>query len=115
MVENIDQEMEYEIEERLTIAEKFAKGMFNGWIFVVSDTNKDIGEFDTFEEADSFAQNLCQSRINERLKVMDLARYYKQSVVNNAQMAGERDEIRLYPWYNYKGDEKFISVYPKKA
>ena len=114
----IDAEAEYEIEEQLSVAEQFEKGLLNCNRFGVyksSDLGSScVGIFSTFEEADKYARNLCQAYIDSRFTDRDCTRYYMHSVQNDAQLAAERGELRYYPWYDYKGHTSFISVSPSK-
>lgn len=112
-IERISPEAEYDVGERLSVAEKFLRGDYNGYKFVVRDTEKDIASFECFEKANEYARKVCQSRIDSRWEDRSTSRYYMTTVVNNPQKAIERDEIRHYPWYSYNGHNYYISVIPE--
>ena len=113
-IEQIDPNAEYEVKERISVAEMFERGLLACGRFAVRNTNKVVGYYTSFEDADNYARKLCQEMIDSRWNDRDCTRYYETSVRNDAQMAMERGEIRHYPWYNYQNHPHFIAVYPTK-
>ena len=113
-IEQIDPNAEYEVKERISVAEMFERGLLACERFAVCNTNKVVVYYTSFEDADNYARKLCQEMIDSRWNDRDCTRYYETSVRNDAQRAMERGEIRHYPWYNYQNHPHFIAVYPTK-
>ena len=113
-IEQIDPNAEYEVKERLSVAEMFERGLLACGRFAVCNTSKVVGYYTSFEDADNYARKLCQEMIDSRWNDRDCIRYYETSVRNDAQLAMEGGEIRHYPWYNYQNHPHFIAVYPTK-
>jgi len=114
----IDLEKEYDVEVVLSLAEEFERGLIKSTKFRVSKetyrTTNDHVYFDTFEEADKYAQELCQKLIDRRNlpTERDVRGYYYTSVRNNVQLAKEHRELRHYTWYDYKDHPHWVRVAP---
>lgn len=112
----IDAEKEYDVEIVLSLAEQFERGLIKTTKFRVSKetykTTNDHVYFDTFEEADKYAQELCQKLIDRRNlpTERDVKGYYYTSVRNNVQLAKEHRELRHYTWYDYKDHPHWVRV-----
>lgn len=112
----IDPETEYDVEVILSEAEQFERGLIKPTKFRVSmetyRTTREHRYFDSFEEADKYAQELCQRLIDRRNlpTERDVRGYYYSSVRNNAQLAKEHSELRHYTWYDYKDHPHWVRV-----
>lgn len=110
----IDPDKTYDVEQRISKAEAFERGLVKYESFVVcSESNRAISDkwyFDTFEEADKCAREVCQERIERRFSDRECRPYFNTSVCNDAQRALENGELRHYQWYNYDGHRCWINV-----
>ena len=110
----IKPDAEYEISKRLSVAEMYDQGLLDCERFAMCNTDRIVGYFDSFNNADACARNMCKKLIDSRFEDKSLTRYYETSVHNDAQRACEAGAIRFYPWYNYQGHEHYISIIPWK-
>lgn len=105
---------EYEFKHNYSLAELFEKGFIHPTKFkVTNESNKAVGEwwyFDTFEEADKYARDECQRRIERRFNDPSCRQYYMTSVRNNEQEAKECHELRHYSWYQYEMYDHWMTV-----
>lgn len=112
----INPDAEYEFEYNYSLAQMFEKGIIKPTRFkVTNESNKAIGEwwyFDTFEEADKYAREECQKRIDRRFNDPSCRQYYMTSVRNNEQDAKECNELRHYSWYQIDLKDFWMTVRP---
>ena len=111
----VEPDRDYDVPPNLSRIEMLEKGLIKPKAFEVfgiggGAPDRFHGRFDTFEEADQRARQLCQEKISRLKKDRDWGPHTPWSVRNYELLAKERKELRHYRSYCYEGHETWFAV-----